>query len=113
MKKLYLFLLPALCLISTGCEKAKENLEQGASEAVNAPTDYLRANVRAKQQAEVTTALSSVNNAVRMFQASEGRAPKSLNELISEGYMPALPALPSGVSYKYDARTGQVSVDGY
>lgn len=112
MKKSLLLLLPLF--LFAACEQAtREEVKEGAREAVNAPSDYVGANVRAKKQAEVTTATSSVNNAIRMFQASEGRLPKSLDELVAEDYLPALPSLPTGASFKYNAQTGQVTVDGY
>lgn len=115
MKKTCLFFLPLVIL--AGCEEnggaSSQEIREGARDAVNAPADYVGANVRAKQQAEVTTAMSSVNNAVRMFEAAEGRKPNSLNELVEERYLPGLPTLPKGASFNYDAQTGQVAVEGY
>lgn len=107
MKKI-IWILPLIFAVAA-CEPVKK----GASEAVNAPTDYIGANVRAKQQAEVTTAVSTVNNAIRMFQAGEGRLPKNIGELVTEGYLPAVPSLPKGASFSYNPQTGQLGVDGY
>lgn len=115
MKKFSLLFLPLVFLV--GCERtggtSAQEIKEGAREAVNAPADYVGANVRAKHQAEVTTATSSVNNAVRMFQVAEGRFPNSLNELVQEDYLPAMPTLPRGASFNYDAQTGAVTVEGY
>ena len=115
MKKLSGLLFLSALLVA-GCQEggttAKE-VREGASEAVNAPADYVGANVRAKQQASATTAKMSVDNAIRMFQAAEGRNPASLNELISEGYLPAMPELPKGASFSYDPQTGAATLQGY
>lgn len=117
MKKIGLFFFPLF--IFAGCQQQGGDTSdtngtagEAAREAVEAPSRYLGANVKAKQQAEVTTALGSVRNAVRMFQATEGRFPRSLNELVEEDFLPALPSLPSGSSYSYNSQTGEVTVTG-
>ena len=52
--------------------------------------------------------LASVTKAIEMFHASEDRYPKSLEELVKTQYLPALPQLPTGMKYEYDANTGRV-----
>jgi len=115
MKKWSLFFLPLLIL--TGCQENggtnAQQLREGAREAIDAPADYLGANVRAQHQAQVTSAKTSVEGAVRMFQASEGRYPRNLDELVTEKYLSAIPQLPRGASFNYNAQTGQVTVAGY
>lgn len=112
-RKTFLLLSPLLsvALAFVGCEGG--SARDAANEAVNAPSDYVGTHVRAKQQAEVTTARSTVNNAIRMFQAAEGRNPSSLDELGETGFLDRLPSLPSGASYDYDAASGQVTIQGY
>jgi hypothetical protein len=111
MKKISLFFLPLLLLV--GCQDNGGAAREGAREAVDAPSRYLGANVRAQQQAQVTTAVNSVTGAVRMFQTQEGRYPQNLNELVQKNYLSAIPALPQGASFRYNAQTGEVAVDGY
>jgi hypothetical protein len=115
MKKLSLILLPLV--LTVGCQESGSNggggAREAAGEAVNAPTRYIDANVRARHQAQVTTATSSINSAIRMFVVAEGRNPSSLAELLESGYMSQLPELPSGASYSYSAQTGQVTILGY
>lgn len=115
MKKLSLILLPLI--LTVGCQESGSNggggAREAAGEAVNAPTRYIDANVRAPHQAQVTTATSSINSAIRMFVVAEGRNPSSLAELLESGYMSQLPELPSGASYSYSAQTGQVTILGY
>lgn len=109
-----LFLLPFLVLAA--CQDngntSREEVREGAREAVDAPANYLSANLRAQQQAQATTAVATVNNAIRLFQASEGRNPHSLEELQETGYLPAVPDLPRDASFRYDAQTGEVSIEG-
>ncbi|GIT06190.1 MAG: hypothetical protein CM1200mP29_16010 [Verrucomicrobiota bacterium] len=40
----------------------------------------------------------------------EDRYPKTLNELVSEGYFPRPPKPPRGMRYIYNPKTGQVGV---
>lgn len=113
-RKFCLFFLPLLATL--GCQEkgdtSREEAREGVRDAINAPADYVGANIRAGQQAQVTTATTSVNSAIRMFQAQEGRNPRSLNELVEEGYLPAIPDLPRGASFEYDAETGEATVSG-
>lgn len=113
MKKFSLLLLPLIALL--GCQENNNGggAREAAGEAINAPSDYVGANVRAQQQAQVTSATTTVNNAIRMFNAAEGRNPNSLNELTETGYLTSLPQLPRGASYNYNPQTGQLTIDGY
>jgi hypothetical protein len=65
---------------------------------------------KAKKASEKTIDTASLNQAVQLFQASEGRLPKDLNELVTEKYLPRLPDAPYGMQIVYDASTGQVKV---
>lgn len=115
MKKLSLILLPLILTI--GCQESGSNggggAQEAAEEAVSAPGRYIDANMRARHQAQVTSATSSINSAIRMFSVAEGRNPASLNELMETGYMSQMPDLPSGASYSYNPQSGQVTILGY
>jgi hypothetical protein len=112
-------LVPLLALavvFFSGCGEnapTAQEVREGAREGVEAPTRYVGANIRAQQQAQVTSATTTVNSAIRMFQAAEGRNPRDLNELIQAGYLGTLPELPRGASFHYTAQTGAVTVVGY
>lgn len=116
MKRIIGICFPLVFLL-VGCEQEDrprgEDLREGAGEAVRAPGDYISTNIRAQQQAEVQMATQSVTQAVRHFQAAEGRNPRNLEELVSEDYLPQIPDLPRGGSFKYNPQTGQVTVEGY
>ena len=65
---------------------------------------------KAKKSSEKRVNLANVQNAIRQFHAVEGRYPKSLNELVKEGYYSKMPAAPRGMRYVYNPKTGQVGV---
>ncbi|MCU0770331.1 MAG: hypothetical protein MUE94_00985 [Verrucomicrobia bacterium] len=81
-----------------------------SSSPLTAPVDYLGAVGNAKQQAVKTVDISSLTQAVQMFQVSEGRLPKDLNELVTMKYIAKIPAAPYGKKIVYNPATGQVSV---
>lgn len=75
---------------------------------ITAPVDYVGAIGQAQKQAAKVVELVQVQQAIRQFQAAEDRYPKSLDELVQEGYLPALPRLPPGLKFAYNPATGQV-----
>ncbi|MEI2731105.1 MAG: hypothetical protein V9G08_03700 [Dermatophilaceae bacterium] len=84
--------------------------QQGAGNPLTAPVDYLGAVGAAQRQAAKTVDLTSLTQAVQAFQAGEERLPKSLQELVTEGYLPRLPAPPKGMQWAYQPQSGQVRV---
>lgn len=80
----------------------------GAGNPITAPVDYLGAVGAAQKQAQRVADLTPVQQAVRAFQAGEDRLPANLQELVSEGYIPRLPAPPRGAQLAYNPTTGQV-----
>jgi predicted small lipoprotein YifL len=75
---------------------------------LSAPADYLGAVGQAQKQAAKVVDTVQVQQAIRQFQAAEDRYPRDLAELVKEGYLPRLPALPSGMRYQYDPASGLV-----
>ena len=75
-----------------------------------APVDYLGTMVQAQKLAVKTTDLASVNKAIQMFSATEGRLPKDLDELVTQKYIGRLPEVPAGMAFVYDPKSGQVSL---
>ena len=91
---------------------AKTNQTQTSSTSggnpITAPVDYLGAVGQAARFSKKVINTVQIQEAVRQFQAIEGRYPASLQELVQKGYLPRLPALPPGYRLQYDPRTGQV-----
>ncbi len=75
---------------------------------ITAPVDYLGAVGQAQKQAARVVELVQIQQALRQFHAAEGRYPKDLQELVKEGYLPALPRLPRGYRIEYNPASGQV-----
>jgi len=89
---------------------ADDGQKQGAGNPLTAPLDYIGAVGAAQRQAAKTIDLTSLTQAVQAFQAGEERLPKSLQELVSEGYLPRIPAPPKGMQWVYQPQSGQIRV---
>jgi hypothetical protein len=77
---------------------------------LTAPVDYLGAAARAKQASERTIDTIGLNQAIRLFHATEGRYPHDLRELVTQRYLPRIPEAPHGMKIVYDAGNGQVRI---
>lgn len=113
MKMIASILLVVLCALTACGRKEASAPSEGTNAAsggnpLTAPADYLGAVGQAQKHSLKTVDVASVTKAIQMFRAEEDRYPADLNELVKEGYLPALPQLPSGMAYQYDPRTGQV-----
>src|SRR5687767_6357782 len=96
---------------SEGKATAKKDTNSNSSgNPVTAPVDYLGAVAKAKKTGVKVADLASVNQAIQMFKTEEDRNPKDLNELITKGYIPALPAPPYQMKYQYNAANGEVKI---
>ena len=110
------FCLALLFVISlAGCGKkeatttAKQTNESpSAANPITAPVDYLGAVGRARKFAGKTVDLAALNQAIQLFHASEDRFPNDLNELVSKGYLPRLPAPPPGMRIAYNPSRGEI-----
>jgi len=108
------FLLGAVALMLAGCGRkdtaaAKSTTNApAASSVIAAPVEYLGAINEAKKHSVKVVDLVQVEQAIRQFQAAEDRFPKSLDELIQEKYLVALPKLPNGMEYRYNPADGDL-----
>src|SRR5712692_10235871 len=89
--KSLVFLWPLAWLALTGCRKGtppadSTNPAAGGNPAT-APVDYFGAIAKGKITAETTVETASINQAVQLFLAQEGRFPKDLNELVGPNYL--------------------------
>lgn len=108
-----------LCLIASaawlcGCEKSGSDSvlksTNDMTSPLTAPSDYLGALNKGKTAAEKTVDTSSISKAIQMFNVENGKNPNSLQELVDEKFLPALPKAPYGMELKYDPASGKVSV---
>ncbi len=115
MKHIFILLLLA-GLAGFGCSKtgdtAPDTAETNASSGnpLTAPTDYLGALNQAQKAAKKVSGNASLQKAIQMFQAEEGRQPATLQEVVDKKYIRELPALPKGMKYQYNPKTGEVKV---
>lgn len=114
MKSLgWLSVIALVGLVACSPAKKEAGAQPGTNSTVgenplSAPADYLGAVNAAHKSAVRTVDITSVSKAIQMFEVSEGRYPNDLNELVTQQYLPRLPALPAGMKYSYDPNTGQV-----
>jgi hypothetical protein len=113
MKKILTSLLLVTGLIFTACEKKTPRVNEPASTSsgnpITAPVDYLGAVAKAKKTADKSLDLTGVNQAIKLFQAQEGRNPKSLNELVGD-YLPQIPKPPNGMKFEYNPTTAEAKL---
>ncbi len=53
----------------------------------------------ATEQAQIDVALNELTQAVRKYAAEQRRAPKELDELVTKGYLTAIPSAPAGKKF--------------
>jgi len=119
MKILIIPLVAAMALLA-GCgdSNSKKTTATTATNAeprydtgnpLTAPADYLGAVVQAKKHSEKVIDVSYLNQDIQLFNASEGRYPKTLDELVPN-YIGKLPETPFGTKLEYDATAGTVKI---
>jgi hypothetical protein len=105
-------------LVLLGCQKQDEvpvpaqqtnaaTPSSSGSSILSMPADYVGTAVKVKSAATRTVDTASVNQAIQLFHAQEGRYPKDLNELVSERYLTRVPSAPTGMRLEYNPAKGQ------
>ena len=84
--------------------------QTSAGNPITAPVDYLGAVNQAQKHSAKVVDTVQVHQAIQQFNAAEDRFPKDLAELVKEGYLPKIPALPAGMKYQYNPANGQIKV---
>jgi hypothetical protein len=101
--------ISSLCIV--GCKKEDKQVPRASQDNVaTAPVDYLSRATKAEQSMEKNIDVTSLNNAIQLFNVQEGRFPTDLNELVTKKYLGKIPTPPFGSKLQYDAKTGKVSV---
>lgn len=106
----------AVLLLGAGCgkkdsSKAKAtNTVETTGNPLTAPVDYLGAVGKAKKTAEKTADSAALTQALQQFISAEGRKPKDLQELVTEGYLDRVPQAPRGMQFFYDPQSGQLRI---
>jgi hypothetical protein len=107
----FLISIAALSLLA-GCSGKSGSSAQGTN-MVNVATNgfggYLKSMGEAQKTADKTVDVTSLNQAIQLFNVQEGRYPKDLQELVPN-YIPKVPEVPYGYKIVYDATTATVKV---
>ena len=86
-----------------------EETATGDGNPLTAPVDYLGAVNQAQKSSANKISLLGIQQAIQQFQIVEDRLPRSLDEVVSSGYISRLPEMPRGQILRYDPQTGTVS----
>jgi hypothetical protein len=103
-------------LFVAACAKKEEAKTQNlltnnsSGNPLTAPVDYLGAVNQARKTAVKTIDQAGLQKAIEQFNAVEERYPKDLNELAQKHYIQAVPDLPVGFRYDYNAANGTLKV---
>jgi len=114
MKPILITILSIIILSIAGCGKKsepnKKSDETTSGNPITAPVDYLGAVGKAKKYSEKSLDIVNLKRAIQEFQASEGRFPNDLSELVTEKYLNSIPKPPQGMKIVYDPKTGDVKI---
>jgi hypothetical protein len=106
--KLSLLLVPLVGALWCGCGDSSKSGGAAGENPVTAPVDYLGVVGKAQKKAVKTLGAASLDQAIKIFYEQENRYPKTLDELVTNGTLPKLPAPPNGMKFDYDPASGTV-----
>ena len=113
MKNPLLF-MPVACALFCGCSQESatppKSPDNSSGNPITAPVDYLGAAAKGKKAAEKTLDTAGLKQTIQLYQAQEGKLPKSLNDLVGPDYLSQLPAPPAGMKFDYNPATGDLKV---
>lgn len=93
-----------LCLYAAGCKPRSEE----AAPAV--PEVSVSEGKGSVADADLTSLLAEMTQAVRKYGFEKQKVPTSLDELVTAGYLATKPVAPSGKKFTIDPKTMQVVV---
>ena len=112
MKIATMFMLLAGLLLS-GCDRKSSAsatfTNSSSGNILTAPVDYLGAAAKAQKKAGTTVSSAGLTQAIKMFEAQEGRLPKNLNELVPD-FLSKIPPPPAGMKYNYNPADGSLQI---
>jgi hypothetical protein len=107
-----IFISIAAAGLLAGCGGKSGSSAQGTnsvSTATNGFGGYVKSLGEAQKAASKTIDVTSINQALQLFNVEEGRYPKNLQELVPN-YVAKIPEAPIGSKIVYDATKGEVKV---
>jgi len=113
MKPLALASLAGALLLS-GCGNNSGTSQQTTNAATPPPApagdNYGSVLANAQNRALDVVDTSSLKSAIQLFNAQEGRFPKSLDELVSSRMIAKIPPAPRGKKLDYNPTTGEIKI---
>ena len=99
----------------TGCGKSDSSAPKSTNisssgNPLTAPVDYLGAVGQAQKRAGKVVSSAGLDQAIKMFYATEGKFPASLSALVPD-YLHTIPPAPNGMKYNYDPKSGSIKVE--
>ena len=116
MKPFFYSSMGAVILLAAACDQKSEtpvastNTTSSATSPLDAPAGYLGALAKGQQTAVKTIDTASLDKAIQLFEAANGRNPKDLNELVEQKFIGKIPETPYGTKLVYDPAAGTVKV---
>ena len=101
--------VPVGCGNKSSSGSSQTNTTTG-NNPLNAPADYLGGLANSRDHAVGVLDIASLNQAVSTFNATEGRFPKDLNELVTNKLISEIPPTPRGKKLDYNPATGEVKL---
>ncbi len=92
------------CLLVLGCSKSPDAQPAAAAASATAPAGPPVA------EADLAPVLAELTQAIRKFSFEQKRRPISLDELVTAGYLGAVPTTADGRRFSIDPKTMQVVV---
>ena len=111
-------LVPTFVLVmaSSGCSDKSSSGGSGGTNTtssgnpITAPVDYLGAVAKAQKSTTSKLSLVGIQQAIQMYQAQEGRFPKTLDDLVKAQVIGSIPPPPQGMKYSYDPKSGDIKL---
>ena len=111
--RVMMLLIGLTCGLAAGCsvetESDAESRKQEKLTPINAPDQYVRGVLNARNRAADVMGTSSINKAIQAYKMEFGKNPSSLEELRKKGLLSTIPPAPSGKKYQYNPRNGTVA----
>jgi hypothetical protein len=104
----------AIVLALTGCGNNQSGSAPSQTNTAAAPPapsgNYLDTLANSRDHAVGVVDLASINQAIQVFNANEGRYPADLEELVTNKLIGEIPPTPRGKKLDYNPATGEIKL---
>ncbi len=105
-----LCLLAALLLAGCGNNQGGSSQTNSATAPPAPSGNYLDTLANSRDHAVGVVDVASINQAIQVFNANEGRYPVDLEELVTNKLIGQIPPTPRGKKLDYNAATGEIKL---